>query len=61
MTASQFKAARLALGLTQAELGEALGYTIQMISRYENGHNPVPRVVATALSSIKTNQKPEDS
>lgn len=50
MTPEEFHAARKALGLTQRELATLLGRTYQMISRYENGHSPIPEVVRLALT-----------
>jgi transcriptional regulator with XRE-family HTH domain len=32
---------RLALGLSQADVGNAMGITFQQIQKYENGHNRV--------------------
>ena len=53
MTAADFKHRRLDLGLTQRELAEILHLTWVTISRYENGHSPVPRAVEIVLSTLK--------
>lgn len=43
------RAAREAQGVTQAELGEALGVTFQQVQKYERGLN---RISAAALAKI---------
>lgn len=46
-----FKAARLALGLTQAELAAKLGLSDgRSVRRYEAGENPIPLPTATLLT-----------
>ena len=52
MTPQAFRAARADLGLTQKQLANKIGYTWQMISLYENGHQPVPKVVRLALQAL---------
>jgi len=51
------KAARLRLGLTQEALAKALGMSAVQLSRYENGHMRVPRVVALALEALQARQQ----
>ena len=49
MTSLKLKQARHMLGMTQRELSQQLGMTVQQISNYENNRSPVPRVVELAL------------
>ena len=52
VSAATFRAARKALGLTQAEVAELLGTTAETLSRYENGHLEVPRTVQLATAEL---------
>ena len=55
-TAEEVKTARLALGLTQQQLGEQLGYTGENAQRYvydwEAGRRKVPRDKVKALADL---------
>ena len=52
MTPDAFRDAREALGHTQAQLAEALDLTRQTVNRYENGREPIPRVVVLAMERL---------
>jgi DNA-binding transcriptional regulator YiaG len=53
MTPAEIKAARLRLGMTQAELAEALGYAHkQSISDLERGVNKPPTAVQMLLKML---------
>jgi transcriptional regulator with XRE-family HTH domain len=49
MTAQELLSARTALGLTQAQLGAALGLSRAMIVAMEKGRRPVQRVTSLAI------------
>lgn len=61
MRGRDLKAARLRLGLTQEALAKALGMSAVQLSRYENGHMPVPRVVALAVEALERRQQTASS
>jgi transcriptional regulator with XRE-family HTH domain len=53
VTAAEVRAARLRLGMTQAELAEALGYAHkQSISDLERGVNKPPKAVQMLLRML---------
>lgn len=53
MTKEEFKSARLSLGLSQAELAEALGKsTPRMVVHYEAGTVKVPKSVKLMMDKI---------
>jgi transcriptional regulator with XRE-family HTH domain len=53
MTKEEFKAARLSLGLSQAELAEALGKsTPRMVVHYEAGTVKVPKSVKLMMDRL---------
>lgn len=53
MTAEQFKAARLALGLTQEEMAAALGLAhYQSVLRFENGKRVVSKAKAKLVEAM---------
>ena len=52
MSPAKVRETRKILGMTQRELGERLGMTVQQISNYENGRSGVPRVVEMALMHL---------
>jgi DNA-binding XRE family transcriptional regulator len=60
MTSEQFRAARAALGMTQAQLAAALEIHVFTIKCYERGTwadgrpAPVPRAIALALEALQT-------
>lgn len=52
MTANEYKAARLAMGLTQGQLAECLGVTRCTINGREAGRKPISREVEYALAYL---------
>lgn len=52
MTPSQFRSARLALGLTQEELAQRLHTTRMSITRYEGGTRRIPGVIEVAMAQL---------
>lgn len=52
MTAAEFRALRQRLGMTQAQLAEALGLVPRTISSYETGAYEIPRVVELACEAL---------
>lgn len=52
MTAADFRAARAALGLSQAALAEKLGLSKDQVSRIERGVYPVSRLHELALTAL---------
>jgi repressor LexA len=52
MTPSQFRSARLALGLTQVELAQRLHTTRMSITRYEGGTRRIPGVIEVAMAQL---------
>ena len=51
MTPEEFRAARAALGLSQAKLAAQLGVEENTIWRWEKGYHPVPKWAAIAIKS----------
>ena len=49
MNAEEFKKLEEAIGLSQRELAEQLGYTREMINAYSTGRAPIPKSVDYAL------------
>jgi len=63
MTNHEFKAIRLRLGLTQAELARVLQYSTPLtISTYERATNPrpIPTHVALLLEAYRDGYRPAD-
>lgn len=52
MTSDELKAKRKALGLTQAQLAEQFGLHRVTIANWERGSQPIPEVVAIALTAL---------
>lgn len=53
-TGALLRQARLQAGLTQAELGEAVSYTPQQVSRWEQGTRTVPqRIIPLLLDTLQ--------
>jgi DNA-binding XRE family transcriptional regulator len=52
MTGPDLRAARKRLGFNQTQLGAAIGRSQQTISHFENGAEPIPRVVELAISAL---------
>lgn len=53
MTGEEFQAERERLGLTQAQLAQAFGFSIRAISMIETGQRKVQRIHELALRAIK--------
>ena len=58
MTATEFRARRLALGLTQAQLAELLGASTMTVYRWEKGTRGIRR---PALIELKLDQLARES
>lgn len=54
MTGAEFKAARLALGLTQPALAELFETTKRTIVRWETGAVPIPGAAKVAMRLMQT-------
>lgn len=52
MHGNELRKMRQALGLSQEQLAEKLGYTRRSVIRYEDGSSPVPSVVEMALKQL---------
>ena len=60
MTPADFRAAREALGLTQVQLGQALGVTGQYVSDIERGRVPSKTLVMLMERLVKDAALPSD-
>lgn len=63
MTNNEFRAIRLKLGLTQAQLSRVLGYeTALTVSTYERATNPrqIPQHVAMLMVAYRDGYRPEN-
>lgn len=56
--AQRFRARRLALGLTQEQLGTALARTREQVCAYETGRAAIPRWVWHVLDGIERDDTP---
>jgi len=58
MTGEELRAARAALGLSQAALGRALGVPQATVWRWEAGEHPIerPLMMALALEALRARQ-----
>jgi DNA-binding XRE family transcriptional regulator len=52
---------RKTLGLSQSQLGEAIGLTGRMIRYYESGERPIPKTVQMALHAYARMRKETDA
>jgi transcriptional regulator with XRE-family HTH domain len=52
MTAADLIAIRKTLGLTQTELGEAIGVSLRAIQHYEAGTRKIPKPVAMLVGRL---------
>lgn len=53
MTPTEFRSARILIGLNQTELGRAhLGKSLRAVKRYESGEVPIPHLVAEKMRSL---------
>ena len=59
MTPADFHATRQALGLTQAQLAEAIGISPRMLRYYESGDRKIPLTVALAVKAYAQLPKEE--
>jgi len=57
MTAAEYRAARVAAGLTQRQAAEAIGVAPNTIARRERGERPVTPEAAAALLYAITGQR----
>ena len=57
MTPQQFKRIRERLEMSQAELGEMLGYTWRHIHNLENGHTGIRANTALAMQTLDNMHK----
>lgn len=57
MEPDEYREARIAAGLTQAELAELLGVTKHCIQDRENGRNRITREAELALKTITASRK----
>lgn len=53
MRPAEFRTARLKLGLTQSQAGEALGLSKRQVMRMENGHTPIRAAYAKLITIIE--------
>jgi transcriptional regulator with XRE-family HTH domain len=53
MTKEEFLLRRRALGLSQEQMGQVLGFSRRMITHWERGTKPIPRVVELALVALE--------
>lgn len=58
MTPADYKAAREALGLTQAQLAERLGVTRATINAREAGRTPITEEASLAIRALRPKRKP---
>lgn len=64
MTPAEFRAIRLRLGMTQAELAAFLGYGSSLrISEFERATNPrpVPRLLALVMQALDSGWRPTNN
>jgi transcriptional regulator with XRE-family HTH domain len=58
MKPDEFITARKSLGLTQEQLGEALGLSARAIRHYESGSRSIPKLVSVAIKSLRPHERP---
>jgi transcriptional regulator with XRE-family HTH domain len=58
MTPTEFREARHKLGLTQAQMAEALGYKRLHISQMETGKSPIQRTTELAMMALAAGLAP---
>jgi DNA-binding transcriptional regulator YiaG len=61
LSPKEFRFLRVEMGLSQAALGEMLGYDGQTIARYEKGQTTIPKPTDTIVRSIYLESLNEDS
>jgi transcriptional regulator with XRE-family HTH domain len=52
MTGAELLLALRTLGLSQRRFAEKIGYREETVSRWIRGHEPVPKVVDTAVTAL---------
>jgi transcriptional regulator with XRE-family HTH domain len=60
MTPSDLIATRKTLGLTQTELGEAIGVSLRAIQHYEAGTRKIPKPIEKLLMAEIVNRTKKD-
>ena len=58
MNGQEYRDVRLAMGYSQAELGEALGVSGNAIARRERGERPITREAELALRYLRRVRRP---
>jgi len=59
MTGAELRSLRARLGLTQDQLRQAIDYQdVMSVSRWERDVNPIPQVVAMAVTHLTCSQRP---
>jgi DNA-binding transcriptional regulator YiaG len=61
MTARQLRMQRRRLNLSQAKLARALKVSTNTVSKWEQGHNPIPPLAEVALEYVKLMHKQEEA
>jgi transcriptional regulator with XRE-family HTH domain len=56
LTPKDFRRIRLALGLSQTEMGRELGKSIRQVRYYETGHTDIPLLVARAVEAMERDE-----
>ncbi len=57
MNKTQFKKKRMSFGYTQIELSKILGISRVHLSRLENGHCKISKIIGMAMDSLTKNNK----
>ena len=57
MTKEELRQARERLGLTQAQLAQQLGVTLNAVQKWEMGERPIRKVVALAVQLLLERSK----
>ena len=57
VTPADFTATRKTLGLSQTEMGKAIGLSLRMVRYYETGEYPIPKTVELALTAYANMRK----
>ena len=57
MTPDELKETRSRLGLTQTQLAQELGVTLNAVQRWEAGERPIRRVTELALETLERRRR----